>query len=138
MLEALTVRPRICQPIRSGPLGQWIDDFVAVLAARGYVRSVIRRHVRAAVIFSEWLEQQRVAFTQIDEPLVTRFVNGRARWRAPSRRNGQMSAVASGVRSWPRIYGPAVLRLATPRSNHRLRPIGGSSCSRSISPTCTA
>ena len=24
MLEALTVRPRICQQIRSGPLGQWI------------------------------------------------------------------------------------------------------------------
>ena len=35
MLEALSVRPRICQQIRSGPLGPWIDGFVDVLAARG-------------------------------------------------------------------------------------------------------
>ena len=84
MLEALAVRPRICQQIRSGPLGQWIDDFVNVIVIRGYATGVIRRHVRAAVIFSEWLKQQRVAVTQIDEPRVTYFVNGRARWRVHS------------------------------------------------------
>ena len=61
MPEKLSVRPRICQQIRSGPLGQWIDDFVDVLTARGYATSVIRRHVRAAAVFSAWLERQRVA-----------------------------------------------------------------------------
>ena len=66
MPEKLSVRPRICQQIRSGPLGQWIDDFVDVLTARGYATSVIRRHVRAAAIFSAWLERQRVAATEID------------------------------------------------------------------------
>ena len=35
MPETLSVRPRICQQIRSGPLGQWIDDFVDVLTTRG-------------------------------------------------------------------------------------------------------
>ena len=34
MPETLSVRPRICQQIRSGPLGQWIDDFVDVLTTR--------------------------------------------------------------------------------------------------------
>ena len=50
MLESLRVRPRICQRIRSGPLGQWVDGFVDVLTTRGYATSVIRRHVRAAAI----------------------------------------------------------------------------------------
>ena len=52
MLETLSVRPRICQQIRSGPLGQWVDDFADILTTRGYATSVIRRHVRAAAIFS--------------------------------------------------------------------------------------
>ena len=76
MLETLSVRPRICEQIRSGPLGQWIDDFVDVLTTRGYETSVMRRHVRAAAIFSAWLDRQRVAATEIDEPLVTRFISG--------------------------------------------------------------
>ncbi len=28
MLETLSVHPRICDQIRSGPLGPWVDDFV--------------------------------------------------------------------------------------------------------------
>ena len=98
MPEKLSVRPRICQQIRSGPLGQWIDDFVDVLTARGYATSVIRRHVRAAAIFSAWLERQRVAATEIDEPLVARFVSGLPRWGSPKRRPNRVSEVAGGVR----------------------------------------
>ena len=98
MLETLSVRPRICQQIRSGPLGQWVDDFVDVLTTRGYATTVIRYHVRAVAIFSAWLEQQGVAATEVDEPLVTRFVSGLPRWRAPRRPHGRVSAVAGGVR----------------------------------------
>ena len=61
MPETLSVRPRICQQVRSG-------------TTRGYATSVMRRHVRAAAIFSAWLERQRVAATEIDEPLVARFI----------------------------------------------------------------
>ena len=98
MPEKLSVRPRICQQIRSGPLGQWIDDFVDVLTARGYATSVIRRHVRAAAVFSAWLERQRVAATEIDEPLVARFISGLPRWGSPKRRPNRVSEVAGGVR----------------------------------------
>ena len=98
MPETLSVRPRICQQIRSGPLGQWIDDFVDVLTTRGYATSVVRRHVRAAAVFSAWLERQRVAATEIDEPLVARFINGLPRWGSPKRRPNRVSEVAGGVR----------------------------------------
>ena len=52
MLETLSVRSRICDQIRSGPLGRWVDDFVDVLIMRGYATSTVRRYVRAAVAAS--------------------------------------------------------------------------------------
>ena len=98
MLETLSVHPRICEQIRSGPLGRWVDDFVDVLAGREYATSTIRRHVRAAAIFSDWLDQQDVAATDIDETLVSRFVGGVPRRPSPTRPSGRLSEVASGVR----------------------------------------
>ena len=47
MLKTLSVRPRICDQIRSGPLGRWVDDFVDVLMTRG-VRDGHRAPVRAS------------------------------------------------------------------------------------------
>ena len=98
MLETLSVHPRICQQIRSGPLGHWVDDFVDVLAEREYATSTIRQHVRAAAIFSAWLDQQGVAATDIDETLVSRFVRGLPRKPSSTRPSGRLSEVASGVR----------------------------------------
>ena len=98
MLETLSVHPRICQQIRSGPLGRWVDDFVDVLAGREYVTSTNRQHVRAAAIFSAWLDQQGVAATDIDETLVSRFVRGLPRKPSSTRPSGRLSEVASGVR----------------------------------------
>jgi len=98
-LERLAVRPHICTQIRSGPLGPWIDGFVVALTTSGYATSVIRRHLRAAVVFGDWLVRHRVAVTDIDERVVARFAGTRARWRSPSRRNGRLSALASGVRA---------------------------------------
>ena len=98
MLETLSVRSRICDQIRSGPLGRWVDDFVDVLITRGYATSTVRRHVRAAAIFSAWLDQQCFAATDVDEKLVTRFVTGLPRRPSSTRPSGLLSDVASGVR----------------------------------------
>ena len=78
--------------------GRWVDDFVDVLAAREYARSTIRRYVRAAAIFSAWLDRQRVTAMQIDETLVGRFISGLARRPSSTRPSGRLSEVASGVR----------------------------------------
>ncbi len=98
MLETLSVHPRICEQIRSGPLGRWVDDFVDGLAGREYATSTIRRYVRAAAIFSDWLDQQDVAATDIDETLVSRFVSELPRRPSPARPSGRRSEVAGGVR----------------------------------------
>ena len=98
MLETLSVRPRICDQIRSGPLGHCVDDFVDVLVTRGYATSTVRRYVRAAAIFSAWLDQQRVAATDVDQTLVTRFVTGLSRRPSSTRPSGRLSDVVYGVR----------------------------------------
>lgn len=98
MLETLSVHPRICDQVRSGPLGRWIDDFVDVHMTRGYATSTLRRHVRAAAIFSVWLDQQHVAAADVDETLVTRFVTRLPRRPSLTRPSGLPSNVASGVR----------------------------------------
>ena len=98
MLETLSVRSRICDQIRSGPLGHWVDDFVDVLVTRGYATSTVRRYVRAAAIFSVWLDQQCVAATDVDQTLVTRFVTGLSRRPSSTHPIGRLSDVACGVR----------------------------------------
>ena len=71
MLETLSVRPRICDQIRSGPLGagSTTSSTYSLRRVRG---EHVRQYVRAAAIFSVWLDQQRVAATDVDETLVTR------------------------------------------------------------------
>ena len=58
----------------------------------------MRRYVRAAAIFSAWLDQQRVAAADVDETLVTRFVTGLSRRPSSTRPSGLLSDVAYGVR----------------------------------------
>jgi site-specific recombinase XerD len=121
MLERLAVRPHICRQIRSGPLGPWIDGFVVALTMSGYATSVIRRHVRAAVVFGDWLVRHRIAVADIDERVVAQFVGARARWRSPSRRNGRLSAVASGVRALAaHLWTHAIASLAAVESESEL------------------
>ncbi len=121
-LERLAVRPHIRTQIGSGPLGPWIDGFVVALTASGYAASVIRRHVRAAVVFSDWLVRHRIAVADIDKRVVARFVGARARWRSPLRRNGRMSAVASGVRALAaHLWTHAVASPAAPLASEHER-----------------
>ena len=99
MLETLSVRSRICDQIRSGPLGRWVDDLRRrMLITRGYATSTVRRYVRAAAIFSAWLDRQCFAATDVDEKLVTRFVTGLPRRPSSTRPSGRLSDVAYGVR----------------------------------------
>ena len=99
MLERLAVRPHICRHIRSGPLGPWIEDFLLALTTNGYATSVIRRHVRAAVVFGDWLVRHQIAVADIDERVVAQFwVLGRA---------GGRRHVGMGVcRQWPAVCAP--------------------------------
>ncbi len=99
MLEWLHVRQDICRRIRSGPLGAWIDPFVAALKQSGYAPSVVRRYVQAATVFTTWLSRHRIVVSDIDEASVARFTSRLGRWKARARRHGRVNEIASGVRA---------------------------------------
>ena len=137
MLEALSVRPHICEQIRSGPLGHWVDDFVDVLSTRGYATSTMRRYVRAAAIFSAWLDQQRVAATDIDETLVTRFVTGLPRRRLRRARSAYSRMWQAASVCWPFICGHEMWLCAAAWVPLEARPRSGCSASTITSCKCT-
>ena len=138
MLESLSVRPRICEQIRSGPPGAWVDDFVEVLATRGYARSVIRRHVRSVAIFGAWLERQGLAAVEVDEAIITGFVSELPRCQAPGRRHGRVSEVAGGFGCSPDIWPPRVWCRAGRRQPLGTRLSNRFRTSTSTSCRCTA
>ena len=55
------------------------------------------RHVRAAAIFSDWLDQQHLAATDIDETLVGRFVSGLPRRPSSTHPSSRQAEVGGGV-----------------------------------------
>jgi len=99
MLESLHVRRDICAQIRSGPLGAWLDPFVATLKEHGHTSSVMRRYVHAAATFAAWLSRHRIAAADIDEAVVLRATSRLSRWRDPSRSRGRVNTTASGIRA---------------------------------------
>jgi site-specific recombinase XerD len=99
MLESLRVRPAICKRIRSGPLGVWVDPFIAALAQQGYAPSVQRRSIRAAAVFGAWMTRHRITAVMVDEAMVARFSREHRRWQSTARPRGRMNGLVTGVRS---------------------------------------
>ena len=97
MLESLHVRPAICKQIRSGPLGTWVEPFIAALAQRGHAPSVRRRHLRAAAVFGAWMRRHHLSVTTIDEAVVARFSREQRRWQSTSRPGGRINGLVTGV-----------------------------------------
>ena len=116
MLETLRVQPHIRARIRSGPLGPYVDGFVAALERERYTAGVIRRYVRTTEVFGRWLRRGRIAVRDIDEAIVAQFVGRLRRTRSRSRPRGLPSPLASGVRKLAAFLwaeGTAVRRPST-------------------------
>lgn len=116
MLESLRVLSHIRARIRSGPLGPYVDSFVAALQREGYTAGVTRRYVRATEVFGRWLWRHGIAVRDIDETIVAQFVGHLRRTRSRSRPRGLPSPLASGVRKLAAFLwaeGTAFRRLQT-------------------------
>jgi integrase/recombinase XerD len=67
----------------AGPLATQLGAFAASRTALGYARSSIRREIRLAAGFSQWLTQERIALRRIDAGHVARYLRHRRRQRQP-------------------------------------------------------
>lgn len=59
--------------IRSSCVGQHIDDFIDVIAGRGYSRNVVRMFIRAVVHLGWWADRRRIPIESWSEETVRRF-----------------------------------------------------------------
>jgi site-specific recombinase XerD len=75
-----------------GPLGSHIESFANQIGQQGYRPAVGWRKIYLVAGLSRWLEQKRVALTDLEERHITGFL--RARWRRVSKRCGEATLMA--------------------------------------------
>jgi integrase/recombinase XerD len=92
MLEHTFVRTSVITRLRGGPLGPYLDDLATALHHEGYAQSSIQRYLRAAEQFTQWLQGQGYAISEMDEDLVQRYVSGLTRYRC-----GKLPKAAQGL-----------------------------------------
>jgi integrase/recombinase XerD len=92
MIETYFSRPSMLNRLRSGPLGADLDDLVTALQQQGYAQDGVRQHVRGCDQFARWLCQQGYAPSDVNPPLVKRYLSGLR--RSPS---GGLPRTTNGI-----------------------------------------
>lgn len=89
MLEKLYTDPTAITRYRAGPLGPFIDGFVAHLRDRKYSAATTAVYLCGVRHFSTWFARQRLDPTKLDETVLTAFrkhlVKCRCRYPGASR-----------------------------------------------------
>jgi site-specific recombinase XerD len=117
MLDTYPIWPHIRARLEAGPLGPYLDGFVAALRQTGYSPGQIRRHLHAADRFGGWRRRHGIVATAIDEAIVARFIAGLGRYPSRARPRGRLRELASGVHRlgtwlWEQAIAPRHLGIA--------------------------
>lgn len=117
MLNTFRIWPHIRARLETGPLGPYLDDFIAALRQKGYSPRGIRRHLHATDRFGDWLRRHGIVATAIDEAIVARYVAGLGRYASRARPRGQLPELAFGVHRfgewlWEQAIAPRHLGVA--------------------------
>jgi site-specific recombinase XerD len=82
MIEMYFSRASKIDYLQGSPIGDDLENLVTVLEQQGYARRSIRRYLRGCDQFARWLVQQGYAIADVNDTLVTHYLNGLQ--RAPS------------------------------------------------------
>lgn len=85
MLETMYGDRRTCARLREGPLGAYVDEFVARERAAGFARLTIHDHLRAVGALNAWLAWRGLAAHELTAEHLESFVRHRRRTRRPKR-----------------------------------------------------
>jgi site-specific recombinase XerD len=99
MIEHGYTRTSVITRLRRGPLGPHLDALAATLHQHGYAPDSIRRTLRAGEQFGRWLAQHGYAIADVDEALVTRYLQTLPRPPA-----GHWPKVAAGLPHLLRLW----------------------------------
>lgn len=86
------IDPLARSSLRRGPLGPHLENFAAVLSQQGYCKAAAWNKVRLVADLSRWLERERIALKQLDERLVTVFLENR--WKRVAHRSGDQATLS--------------------------------------------
>jgi len=79
MVDHFFVDPLALRRLRTGPLGEHIDRFAALLSERGYARQTAKVQIRLVADLSHWLQRRRLGVGDLDEQRVLRFLRHKRR-----------------------------------------------------------
>jgi len=74
MIDHFFSLPKVLKRLHFGPLGSHIDSFAQILIVQGYKTSTAKHKIRIVADFSWWLDQQRLAVTDLDEITLNKFL----------------------------------------------------------------
>lgn len=85
MVDQFFSSPDALQRLHVGPLGEHIDDFARLLFEQGYARQTARLKIGLVAGLSHWLEIKQLKIDGLDEEMISRFLQFRAKHYAPNR-----------------------------------------------------
>lgn len=109
MLERVYKSRRVMQEFRQGPLGDYIDEFVAFLIEQGYSLKALKGRLGPIGDFNRWLITQGLKLQQLRESTIAEFVDYRTKRIPGSVRRGDVGTLnhlISLLRRYGRVPPP--------------------------------
>jgi site-specific recombinase XerD len=72
--------PMMVRRLHAGPLGVYIEAYVALLQEQGYSRQSARVHLQVLADFSGWLQRRELSVSDIDASTLQRYLRCRSRF----------------------------------------------------------
>lgn len=83
MIEFFRAELRDIPPLTPGPLETHVASFATLLARQRYCRQIARRKLRLVADLNRWLFRKRVPLVQVDEAVISTFLQTRRKSQKP-------------------------------------------------------
>lgn len=80
MLEHFSANRAAVERLRSGVIGAHLESFVEHVAGLGYARATVSSQLHVLGHLAKWMARRRLSVADLSEPVIGRFLRGRARW----------------------------------------------------------
>jgi site-specific recombinase XerD len=101
MIEKFFTQSKTLGRLHAGMLGPYLPGLATTLESSGYSITSIRRHLRAADHFGNWLEKHGIPVSEVSPATVERYIEGLGRsYYASAGPHGKLPYTALGLRGF--------------------------------------
>jgi site-specific recombinase XerD len=105
MLESFVSHSEVCERLRSGSAGRYLESFAEYLARSGYRQETGRSLLYAAWHFTSWAQEEGVAVTALDEQALEGFQGHLSSCHCVGTNGGRRKIGGNGSRPFVRFLG---------------------------------